>query len=474
MRKPGYDRARVTAGIAHFGVGGFHRAHQALYTDDILSAGNIDWGICGVGVLPADRKMNEVMKRQNCLYTLVERSAQKQEARVIGSIVDYLFAPDEREKLLEKLASPETRIVSLTITEGGYCFNQGTGELDSSLPYIQHDLQNPIAPRSAFGLIVEGLSRRFAKKMTAFTVLSCDNLVSNGATARKMILAFASLRDKGLAKQIAEQVSFPNCMVDRITPVTTDEDRAMVAREFGVKDDWPVVCEPFRQWIIEDNFSSGRPAWETVGAQMTSDVHPYEMMKIRLLNASHSAMGYLGYLAGLKFIYEIMTDADFDRYIRGLMDEEVTPLLKPVPGIDLEQYKRTLVERFSNSTIKDQATRICSDGSGKMPKFILPSIREQLKRGGPIRRLTLCVASWFRFLEGTDEKGQAIPLEDPMGKRLRDAARAGREDPRPLLALTDIFGDLGQSQMFVAELSKALASLYRHSARRTLKDYFGG
>jgi len=300
--------------------------------------------------------------------------------------------------------------------------------------------------------------------------MSCDNLVGNGTMARKMILAFAQLRDENLCRWIGSHVAFPNSMVDRITPGTTDADRAMVKDAFGIDDAWPVVCEPFRQWIIEDNFCNGRPQWESVGAQMTRDVHPYEIMKIRLLNASHSAMGYLGYLAGFANIHEIMLDNDFERYIRGMMDLEVTPLLAPVPGVDLTDYKTTLVERFSNPIIKDQALRICSNGSGKMPKFILPSIRDCIARGISFSRLALCVASWIRFLQGTDEKGRPIPLEDPMAQRLRNAAITGRENPANVLALTDLFGDLGQSKPFVEEVSRHLKSHYSLGARRTLRN----
>ncbi len=474
VRRPGYDRSLVGTGIVHVGVGGFHRAHQAVYADELLAGRDREWGICGAGILPADAKMRDVMKRQDCLYTVVERSSAGNDAQVIGSIVEYLFGPDDPGKLVEKMSRPEVRIVSLTITEGGYCFNQGSGEFDAGLPDIRHDLENPRKPRSAFGFIVEALARRRAAGVKPFTVMSCDNLVGNGAVARKMILALAALRDEKLAEWIGANVAFPNSMVDRITPGTTDADRAMVREAFGIDDAWPVVCEPFRQWIIEDNFCNGRPAWERVGAQLTGDVHPYETMKIRLLNASHSALGYLGYLAGFEYIHEIMVDRDFDTYVRGMMDLEVTPLLPPVPGVDLADYKKTLVDRFSNPTIKDQALRICSNGSGKMPKFILPSVRDCLERGIGFSRLALCVASWIRFLQGTDEKGKPIPLEDPMADRLRKAAMAGRENPAGgglvvVAGMRDLFGELGESRVFVDEVSGHLERLYLMGARETLR-----
>ena len=401
--------------------------------DDLLNMGKGDgWEICGVGIRPADSAMRDALVPQDCLYMVVTRDAAGDTARVIGAMTKYLFGPDDAEAVLETLAAPETRIVSLTITEGGY-------GVDTS-------------PQSVFGILVEALNRRRKRGLSAFTVLSCDNLQSNGDTACAALLGHIPEGDSDLREWIVANVTFPNCMVDRITPQTTDADREMVQDEFGIEDAWPVVCEPFRQWIIEDHFSNGRPPLEQVGVQFTSDVRPYEMMKLRLLNASHSAMGYLGFLAGFPFIHEIMADDVFRAYVKRLMDEEVTPLLAPVPGVDLAEYKATLLTRFANPTIKDQTTRICLDGSSKVPKFLLPSLREALGRG-PSALLTLAVAGWFRYLRGEDEEGRSYVLDDPRADELQRLARLGGADPRPLLGLTDLFGDLGQSAALVRRLT---------------------
>ncbi|MDR3688322.1 MAG: mannitol dehydrogenase family protein [Fimbriimonas sp.] len=472
LRTPSYDRSSLTEGIVHIGVGGFHRAHEAVYTDDVFSTTDEkNWAICGVGLLPHDQRMKEALESQDYLYTLVEKSAGKNEARVVGSITSFLLALENPEKVLAKLSSSEIRIVSLTITEGGYCLNQSTGEFDGANADVQVDLANPHTPRTVFGYVTEALRRRRDAGTPAFTLLSCDNIQHNGDVARKMFLSFAELCNPGLAEWISQNVAFPNCMVDRITPATTDADREMVRTEFGIDDAWPVVCEPFRQWVVEDNFCNGRPSWERVGAQMTHNVHPYEAMKIRLLNGSHSAMAYLGYLAGFTYIHEVMADMEFQTYIQRLMDEEVTPILMPVPGVDLEQYKATLIERFANPNIGDQVARICMDGSNKLPKFIFPTAEEQLARAGQTHFLALAVASWCRFLNGTDEKGYEISLDDPRAETLRGAAIAGGHKADKLFAMEEVFGSLGTSKEFINQVNKALQSLYDMGARKTLRRY---
>ena len=453
-------------------VGGFHRAHLAVYIDDMCQDhGDRDWGICGVGLLKSDARMRDALIPQDTLYSVIERSQNEERARIIGSMCEYMHAPQNPERVLMKMSSPSIRIVSLTVTEGGYFINEGTGEFDADRPDIEHDLHNPNEPITAVGYVVEALNRRRRDGIAPFTLLSCDNLQTNGEVAKKIVLAFAERRDSTLRNWIERNVTFPNCMVDRITPATTEEDRTMVRQKFGIDDAWPVVCEPFRQWVVEDDFCNGRPQWERLGVQMTNDVLPYELVKLRLLNASHSAMGYLGYLAGFAYIHEIIVDPHFELYVRTLMDREVTPLLKEVPGIDLDDYKRTLIDRFANPAIKDTAARICLDGSSKLPKFILPSISEQLALGGPIKMLTLVVASWIRYLNGTDESGQPIVIDDPLAEKLTSLAKAGGRDPSNLLNVRELFGDLGQSKIFVGQLSKTLEQLYADGARATLAHH---
>jgi mannitol 2-dehydrogenase len=473
---PSYDRSKVGQSIAHIGVGGFHRAHQAVYADDLFHlSGESQWGLCGVGLLKHDARIRDVMLAQDCLYTVVERGARGEKARIIGSIVNFLYGPGNTQEVIEKLASPDRRIVSLTITEGGYYVHQGTGEFDAQHPDIQHDLAEPGEPVCSFGYVLEALNRRRTRGMPPFTVMSCDNLQSNGDIIKKMLLAFAELRDPKLHNWLVENCAFPNSMVDRITPATTDEHRTLVKEKFGIDDGWPVMCEPFKQWVIEDHFPLGRPAWEQVGAQMTSDVLPYEKMKLRLLNASHQAMCYIGMLLGYEFAHEAMSDAQISKLVETMMEVDVTPLLPIVPGVDLTEYKKTLLERFANPAIRDQLSRIGTEGSARIPKFVLPSIVEQLERGGSIKSLCFTVACWFRYLSGKDDQGKELPIIDPMSKKLCELARLGGKDPQSLLSMREVFSEsLANSTRFVGEVRNALESFYNKGARATLAKYIEG
>ena len=469
---PSYERGRLRRSIVHIGVGGFHRAHQAVYLDDLAERRiTVNWGESGVGLLPGDEHMAEAMIPQDCLYTIVERSAASDKARIVGSMVAYVFAPADPPRTLSLLSDPATRIVSLTITEGGYNVDSHTGLFDAHNPTIRADLGHLDAPATAFGYLCVALRRRRDAGVPPFTVLSCDNLEGNGAVARTAVVSFARLVDDALASWIEAHVAFPNAMVDRITPRTTDADRAMVAETFGVKDAWPVMTEPFTQWVLEDEFCNGRPPLEEVGVQIVADVHPYETMKLRLLNASHQAMCYLGYLAGYRYVHDVMGDPQFVAFIRRLMDDEVTELLPPVPGVDLTTYKGTLLERFANPKIRDQVARICTDGSDRMPKFLLPSVAEALDQGRPHRLLTLAVAGWFRYLRGVDEQGRQIVITDPLAVELSARANEGQDDPRPLLGLRSVFGALGRNEEWVSELSSALRELDAHGAKATLASY---
>jgi mannitol 2-dehydrogenase len=428
-----------------------------------------------VGVLPSDQRMSDVMEAQDCLYTLVVKHPDRTlEPRVIGSIVDYLFAPDDPEAVLERMVDESTHIVSLTITEGGYNFSPVTGEFDRTDAGVQHDLQPGAVPRTTFGLVTEALARRRQRGLPPFTVLSCDNIQSNGDTARRSFAAFATLRDPGLGRWVDEQVRFPNSMVDRITPATTDEDRAEISRRFGVDDGWPVVCEPFTQWVVEDDFGSGRPTLEDVGVQFVADVEPYELMKLRLLNASHQALCYFGYLAGYRLVHDAAQDPLFQRFLLDYMDEEATPTLQPVPGIDVFAYKRTLLERFSNPNVRDTIARLCAESSDRIPKWLLPVIRANLATGGEIRASVAVVASWARYAEGVDEQGRPIEVVDRKKDALMAAARRQRDDPLAFVADRQLFGDLVDSDRFTTLYRSSLASLHAHGARRTLEALVNG
>ncbi|MFQ4141634.1 mannitol dehydrogenase family protein [Chlorogloeopsis sp. ULAP02] len=471
VRVPNYDRHQITNGIVHIGVGGFHRAHQALYLDNYFHQfPDNEWGICGVGLLEFDRRMRDALNSQDCLYTLVERSPEGDRARVIGAITKYLFAPDNRQAVIDTLANPKCRIVTLTITEGGYYYIEGSGEFDVNHPTIQYDLQHPHQPIGVYGFLTAALDRRRKQGLAPFTVLSCDNLQGNGNIARKMLTAFAQMQNPELGRWVAKEVAFPNCMVDRITPATTPADIKMVAKQFNIDDAFPVVAEPFLQWVVEDNFSAGRPDWEAVGVQMTSDVHPYEMMKIRLLNASHLLIGYLGSLAGYTYVHEVMTDPLLRQAVEHLM-AEVTPTLQPVPGINLDDYKKTLIERFANPKIQDQLPRLCLNSSAKMPKFVLGSVRDALQQEGAIDCMSLTVAAWFRYLKGQDDQGKPIPIDDLMADILTQLACSSSSDPKPLLNLTEIFGDLSRSSRFVNAVTNHSHSLYEFGAKQTLVQF---
>lgn len=468
VRVPEYDRHQITNGIIHIGVGGFHRAHQALYLDNYLHQHpGSEWGICGVGLLEIDQRMRDALHSQDCLYTLVERSPERDQARVIGEITQYLFAPDNRQAVIDALANPQCRIVTLTITEGGYYYVEGSGEFDVNHPTIQHDLQHPEQPIGVYGFLTAALDQRRQQNIALFTVLSCDNLQGNGNIVRKMLTTFATLQNLELGRWITEQVTFPNCMVDRITPATTPTDSVMVKEQFGIDDAFPVVAEPFLQWVVEDKFCAGRPDQEAVGVQFTEDVHPYETMKIRLLNTSHLLIGYIGSLLGYRYAYEAMADSLIRQAVDRLM-AEITPTLQPVPGIDLDHYKKTLIERFANPKIKDQLPRLCLNGSAKLPKWVLGSIRDKLQQDGAIDYMSLTVAAWFRYLNGQDDQGKAMTIDDPMAAILTERARAGGPDPTPLLGLSELFSDLSQAPRFVESVTHYLQQLYELGAKETL------
>ena len=469
---PDYDRDLVTAGVVHVGVGGFHRAHQAMYHDRLMNQSTaLDWGICGVGVMAADRRMKEVLDAQDGLYTLVlKHSDGTYEPRVIGSIVEYLFAPDDPEAVIEKMAAESTRIVSLTITEGGYNLSDVTGEFDVANPDVLADLEPGAVPRTTFGLITEALRRRWKRGLAPFTVMSCDNLQDNGYLSKRVFTAFARLRDPELGDWVEREARFPNSMVDRITPVTTDTDRAEIRERFGIEDLWPVVCEPYTQWVLQDAFTAGRPPYEQVGVQVVEQVEPYELMKLRLLNGSHQAMAYFGYLAGYRLVHEAAQDPLFQAFMLGYMDCEATPTLAPVPGVDLEGYKHTLIERFSNPQVRDTIARLCAESSDRIPKWLLPVVRAQLVTGGEIRRSAAVVASWARYAEGFDEAGQPIEVVDRLRDTLMRLARRQYEDPDAFIANRDVFGDLVDQKPFVSAYRSALTSLHQRGARATLES----
>ncbi len=466
---PPYDRGALQVGIVHLGVGGFHRAHLAAYVDALLRRGEArDWAICGVGVLASDAAMRDVLQRQAGLYTLVTKHPDgTDEPRVIGSVVRYLFAPDDAEAVVQQLSLPGVRIASLTVTEGGYDVDAGSAE-------VQADLQPGAVPRTAFGLVVEALARRRAAGTAPFTVVSCDNVAGNGEVARRSVVALARLRDAGLADWIEAQVAFPSSMVDRITPATTDADRAALAADFGVDDGWPVVCEPFSQWVLEDRFPTGRPRLEQVGVQLVDDVEPYELMKLRLLNAGHQVLAYLGRLLGWTQVHEASSDPVLARFLLDYMACEAAPSLPPVPGVDLPAYERELVERFGNPQVGDTLARLCAYSSDRIPAWLLPVVQHNLAHGGQVRRAATVVAAWARYAEGLDEHGRELELVDHRAERLRAAATAQGADPLAFLRDRELFGELVEDPRFTTPYLRALDRLHGAGARALLDELVEG
>lgn len=467
---PSYDRATVTAGIAHIGVGNFHRAHQALVIDRLLSQGMAqDWGILGVALLPGDERLARRMQAQDGLYTLVEKSADGTwDYRVIGSILEVLFAPDDYAAVIEALSDPDIRIVSLTITEGGYNFDRLTGDFMADTPGVVADLEPGATPTTVFGIVCAALAQRRMRGIAPFTVMSCDNIQHSGDVARRMFLAFAELADPELASWMTETVAFPNSMVDRITPVTTDADINAVSSALGVDDECPVVCEPFFQWVVEDNFPTGRPAWEEADVQVTDDVSPYEKMKLRLLNASHQGLCYFGHLAGYDLVHDATQDPDIATFLLRYMDEEATPTLDPVEGVDLDRYKAQLIERFSNAEVRDTIARLCAESSDRIPKWLLPAVRDRLSQDGDVRLSAAIVASWARYAEGTDEVGGIITVVDPLKDELVPIAQRQHDEPTAFIDNRKLFGDLVDDPRFREPYVETLGRLHRDGARATV------
>ena len=467
--RPGYDRAGLRPGIVHLGLGAFARAHLAEYTDDALACGPGDWGILGVSLQRPDQR--DRLAPQDGLYTLLRRDAAGTAARIIGCVTGVLVAPEAPERVVAAMADPACRIVSLTITEKGYCHDPATGRLDLGHPDIRADLADPAAPRSAVGFIVAALARRRAAGQAPFTVLCCDNLPHNGRLVAGLVDGFARRRDDVLADWIAAHGAFPATMVDRIVPAATAADRDLAAALTGLDDAAPVSHEAFRQWVIEERFVAGsRPAWELAGAQMVGDVAPYEHMKLRLLNGAHSALAYIGYLAGHETIADAVGDPVLRRFVDQLWRDEIIPVVPPPPGVDLAAYAEALLRRFENPAIRHRTWQIAADGSQKLPQRLLATARERLVRGLPLPRIAHAIAAWMRYVGGIDEAGRAIDVRDPLARTLREAIMAAGADPAAqaaaVLAARAVFGlDLGADPAFRAAVTAANAAIGARGVR---------
>jgi fructuronate reductase len=468
--RPLYERAAIRPGIVHLGLGAFHRAHQAVMTEAALNAGARDWGIVAASLRSAETR--DALAPQDGLYTVATREDDREALQVVGALHGLHVAPEDPAALLRAMADPGIRIVSLTVTEKGYCHDPSSGSLDEAHGDVRHDLAHPGAPRSAPGILVEALRLRRAAGIPAFTILCCDNLPANGETVRRVVTRLGALRDPALGAWIGGEVAFPSTMVDRIVPATTADDRARIAAALGAADAWPVVGEGFSQWVIEDHFPLGRPDWALAGAEFAADVAPYELMKLRMLNGAHSALAYLGYLAGHETVAEASNDPVFAHYLT-LLWAEIAPSVPAPPGVSLGDHAARLLARFRNRALRHRTWQIAMDGSQKLPQRLLGPLRLALAEGRPSPCLILAVAGWMRYVIGTDEAGAAIDLRDPMLPALRAACGPGLHHPeevaKRLLGVAGIFGpDLAGHPTLPADLGNALALLVRDGARKAL------
>jgi mannitol 2-dehydrogenase len=471
---PRYARSSLKPGILHFGVGNFHRAHMAVYLDDLFNMGlDHDWAIIGAGVMPSDEVMRQKLSAQDYLTTVVEQEAHMSSARVTGPMIDFI-PPDDRKRLMATLIDPAIRIVSLTVTEGGYMIDPATGRFDPKHPALQRDVASPDDPTSVFGLILRGLKLRRDKGLAPYTVMSCDNVPHNGVVTRNAVAGLARLMDPALATWVEAHVSFPNAMVDRITPATTDRERAIASDKYAIEDQWPVFCETFIQWVISGEFPSGRPAFEKVGVQFVDDVTPFEYMKIRILNGGHAVIAYAGALLDVNFVHEAMAHPLVHGFFEKIEQTEIIPTVLPVPNTNIQDYYKLIERRFSNPKIGDTERRLCFDGSNRQPKFIVPVIADNLAAGRSISGLALESALWCRYCAGTTDSGQVIAANDPIWDRLNALALKAKDDPLAWLSMADIYGDVAQSETFRASFADWLTRLWRDGVAVTMGAYIKG
>ncbi len=471
VSRPGYARGDLAPGIVHFGVGNFHRGHMAVYLDQLFEAGrDRDWAIVGAGVTAYDSRMRAALAGQDWLTTVVEQSEQHSGARVTGAMVGFL-PPGDTVAVLGRLADPQIRIVSLTVTEGGYFIDSATGAFAADHPMIQADAAASDDPRTVFGLILAGLRARRAAGVPPFTVLSCDNVPHNGAVARNAVVGLADAVDPALAAWVRAAVAFPNAMVDRVVPATGDRERQLLRDQFGVEDAAPVFCEDFRQWVLEDHFSAGRPALEAAGATFVADVTPFETMKLRILNGGHALIAYPAALLDLTFVHEALRHELVGGFLAKVATDEILPIVPPVPGVDLRDYLALVQRRFANPKIGDTVRRLACDGANRQPKFIIPSIRDRLAKAAPVDGLALGSALWCRYCAGSTESGAEIAADDPGWERLQERARAARSDPAAWLGMRDIYGDVGDAPVFAAAFAAGLEALWADGTATVLRRF---
>ncbi|MBP0903198.1 mannitol dehydrogenase family protein [Mariniflexile gromovii] len=471
---PSFDRDQVVTSIAHIGVSNFHRAHQAYYMHELIEKHNeLNFGICGIDLLDSDRKIYNVLKDQDGLYTLITKDPNGlHQTKIISSIVEYFFGPENPMAVIERLANPDIHIISLTIAEDGYHLNEITGEFDQNHPAVAEDIKNPFYPKTVFGYLTQAFKLRKLRGVSGCTILSCDNIKSNGDTMRQSFFSYVSNVDPDLLPWLIENTTFPNSMVDRITPLTQPQDIDALKQDFLIEDRWPVICGSFSSWIIEDNFLNERPQWEKVGVQFVKNIEPYENMKLQLLNAGHTILGILGTLNGYKTVHEAANDEDFIGFLKGYMDEEVMPTLVPVKNLSIEDYKTTLITRFKNPHINDSLSRICTESSAKIPAFILPTVKKQLLKDKTIDRAAFVVAAWCKYNDGVDDMDNSYNIIDSISNKLIRAAALSHQNPIKFLEIESIFKDLNTNEVFTKKYTEYLSYIREHSIKESVINFF--
>lgn len=470
IRRPAYDRSRLSPGIVHIGLGNFHRAHQSWYLSRLFDLGlDHDWAILGAGVRAQDAAQRDRLLAQDCLTTLIELAPDTTRAEVVGAMIGYLPVLPDTAALVAQMADPAIRIVSLTVTEGGYYQTADHG-FDADHPDIVHDATHPDRPRTAFGAMVAALARRRAAGVGPFTGLCCDNLLGNGAVLRQTVLGLARLSDPGLADWIGEHGAFPNGMVDCIVPATGPREQAM-ARDLGIEDQVPVTHENFRQWVLEDQFCAGRPRWEQVGVTFSDHVHAYETMKIRILNAGHQVIANAGELLGLEFIADCMADPQVAGFLHRVGMQEIAPTVAPLPEMTPAAYADLIARRFANPAVRDTVRRVAFDGSSRHKGFVLPILRDRLRDGASVEGLALTEALWARMCAGTREDGSPIAPNDPAWDDLRAAAERARSRPLAWLEQRAIYGDLAAATPFAEAFERWLSLIWAEGTRAALSRH---
>ena len=471
VRVPRYDRAALSPGIVHIGLGNFHRAHQAWYLHRLMDMGlALDWAIVGAGVRPPDAAQRERLIGQDCLTTLIELDPAGSSAEIVASMIDFAPVQPDNGPLIAWMSDPAIRIVALTVTEGGY-YTRPDGGFDAAHADIRHDVANPQTPRTAFGAMIAALRRRRDAGAGPFTALSCDNLQANGAVLRQAVVSLARLSDPDLAEWVEANCTFPNSMVDCIVPATGPTERALVREAFGIDDDAPVTHENFRQWVIEDDFCAGRPDWDRVGATFSDRVHDYELMKLRILNGGHQLLANAGEILSVETIAGCMAHPAIHAFFGAVQRDEIAPQVRPVPGMMPSAYVDLIARRFSNPKIVDTTRRVAFDGSARHVGFLHPVLRERLAVGAPIDGLALAEALWARMCLGEREDGSAIAPNDPRWDALRKAARAARADPGAWIAQADVYGDLGEDARFAETFAHWFGRIVSDGTTAALRAY---